>query len=128
MDDGKAAPLVTGQLIISASTPAFSHATVHILLEDVSWADAAAAVIAEEVLTDVHHSPSDGCDTVLPFILRAEPGTPPIYPRHQYAVRAWVDRNSDGRPGADDYFTDQSYRVLTGGFGSSVNMTLAPQK
>jgi hypothetical protein len=35
-------------------------------------------------------------------------------------VRVWVDRNSDGRPGAGDLFSDQSYRVLTGGFGSTV--------
>ncbi len=119
-----AAPLVTGKLIISTSTPSFSNATVHIRLEDVSWADAAAVVITETTLTDVHHAPANGDNTVLSFALRAEPGAAAIDPHHQYAVRVWVDRNSDGQPAAGDLFSDQSYRVLTGGFGSSVTITV----
>ncbi len=119
-----AAPLVTGQVVISAGTPAFSGATVHVRLEDVSYADAAAEVVAEAIIPGVGHAP--GGTTTVPFALHAAPGATPIDPRNDYAVRVWLDRDGDGRAGAGDLHSDQSYRVLTGGFGRTATITLGP--
>jgi uncharacterized lipoprotein YbaY len=123
-DHASAAPLVTGQVVISAGTPAFSGATVHVHLEDVSYADAAAEVLAEAVIPGVCHAP--GRATTVPFTLHAAPGAAPIEMHNDYAVRVWVDRDGDGRAGAGDLHSDQSYRVLTGGFGRTVTITLGP--
>ena len=120
------APLVTGQVVIAAAAAAFRGATAHVYLEDASYADAAAAVVAEAVIPDVRHAPTGngGDDTVLPFALHAPPGATTIDPRHDYAVRVWVDRDGDGQQGPGDLYSDQSYRVLTRGFGRTVTITI----
>lgn len=116
-----AAPLVTGQIIIAADTPPLRDATAHVHLEDVSYADAAASVVAQTVIPDLCHEPSGG-DTSVSFALYATGVA--VDPRNDYAVRVWVDRDGDGREGPDDLHSDQSYRVLTGGFGDTVSITL----
>ena len=119
--------LVTGELVISAAVAPFQGATAHLYLEDISYADAPAVVLADATIADLRHDPSatsDG-DTVVPFALRARPSSP-IARRNDYAVRAWVDRDSDGTTGPADLFSDQSYRVLTQGFGSTVTIRLGP--
>ena len=124
---GEAEPtLVTGQLIIGAAVAPFHGATAHLRLEDISYADADAVVVAETILPNVTHDPSKarGRDTVIPFVLKASPSAPAVSQRNSYAVRAWVDRDSDGTASAGDLFSDQSYRVLTQGFGSAVTITL----
>jgi hypothetical protein len=124
------APLVTGQIVITTRTPAFSGATVHVRLEDTSYADAEAVVVAETIIPNVGHAPSGSGSsggsnaTRLPFTLHAAPGTAPIDPRNDYAVRVWMDCDSDGKAGAGDLYSDQSYRVLTHGFGHEVTILL----
>jgi len=123
------AALVTGQLVITAGTLPFQGATAHIRLEDVSYADAAAVVVADATIPDVRHdpSPTGGRDTVIPFTLQARPSAPAVSKGNDYAVRAWVDRDSDGTASTGDLFSDQSYRVLTHGFGATVTITLGSQ-
>ena len=118
--------LVTGQLVVSAETPPFEGATAHVCLEDISYADAAAVVVADATIPGVSHDPSTagGRDTLIPFALRARPSSPPISRRNDYAVRAWVDRDGDGQFGGSDLCSDQIQRVLTGGFGSAITITL----
>ena len=120
------APLVTGQVVIAAAAPAFRGAIAHVYLEDVSYVDAAAVVVAEAVIPDVRHEPigNGAHDTVLPFTLPATPGATTIDPRNDYAVRVWVDRDGDGQQGPGDLYSDQSYRVLTRGFGRTVTITI----
>jgi uncharacterized lipoprotein YbaY len=117
--------LVTGQLVISTGTPPFRDGTAHVCLEDISYADAAALVVADSAIPGVSHDPSatGGRDTVIPFTLRARPSSP-IVPRNDYAVRAWIDRDGDGQLGGGDLCSDQIYRVLTGGFGSAITIPL----
>lgn len=125
-------PLVTGQVIITDQSPAFADASMHISLEDVSYADAPATTVAETVIPHVHHRPSQPGNgdqrgvTVLSFALRAAPGAPAIDPGSDYAVRVWVDRDGDGRPGPGDLHSDQRHPVLSRGFGSTVTITLGP--
>lgn len=116
-----AAPLVTGRIIIAAGSPPLRDATAHVHLEDISYADAAASVVAQTVIPDLRHEPC-GEDTWVPFALYAAGVA--VDPRNDYAVRVWVDRDGDGREGPDDLRSDQSYRVLTGGFGDTVTITL----
>jgi uncharacterized lipoprotein YbaY len=116
--------VVTGALVIASATPPFRGATAHVYLEDISYADAAAVVVAETTLADLVHDPTrtGGRDSVFPFSLRPPPSTE-LLPGNDYAVRAWVDRDSDGTRGAGDLYSDQSYRVLTHGFGQVVTIT-----
>lgn len=116
-------PLVTGEIIISGKTPACSGATAYVSLEEISYADADAALVAEAVIKDVSHDPSDG-DTSLPFELRANSASPAISPMKDYTVRVWIDVDGDGKQGRQDLYSDQSYRVLTRGFGRTVTVTL----
>jgi len=114
--------------VIRAGTPALHGAAVHVWLEDVSRADGEAEQVAEAILRDIHHQPPGGAqehgDTSLPFALHAPPGT--INPRNDYAVRVWVDHDGDGKEGPGDLYSDQSYRVLTRGFGQSLTVVVGP--
>jgi len=121
-----AAPLVTGEIVIASGVPALHGAAVHVWLEDVSHADGEALTVTETILQDVHHDPGAHRrgGTPLPFALHAPSDA--IDPRKDYAVRVWLDRNGDGREGLGDLYSDQSYRVLTRGFGGSLTVMLGP--
>lgn len=118
------APLVSGELIISAAVAPFRGATAHVRLEDVSFADAAAVMIAETAIPGIDHDPAASGETIVPFALRAGPTAPTIEGRNEYAVRAWIDRNSDGTPSPGDLFSDRRYAVLTYGYGRAVTIRL----
>ncbi len=124
--DRNPAPLVTGRIVIPAAVPPFRGATAYLSLEDVSYADAPATVLAEAAIPDVRHQPTAraGEATVLAFTLRPAPGAAAIDPGNDYAVRAWIDLDGDGRIGPGDPASDQRYPVLTRGFGRTVTITL----
>ena len=61
-------------------------AVVHVVLEDVSLADAPATVIAEETIQSAGQVP-------VPFTLQLDPAA--IDPRHHYAVRARITDAAD---------------------------------
>jgi uncharacterized lipoprotein YbaY len=116
--------LVSGNIIVKADVAPFSGATAHVQLENVTVADAAARILVRSKIASIDHPTAVGQDTVIPFSLRAEEGSIEIQPRHAYGVRVWIDVNSSGRPESGDLFSDQSYRVLTQGFGNTVHITL----
>lgn len=128
--DKPAAPLVTGQIIISPQVPGFTHATVHVRLEDASHADGRAKLVAETVLSGVRHEgfgPSaDSSDTVVPFSIDLPAQGAEIQSQNDYAVRVWIDVDGDGKRGTDDLYSSERYAVLTRGFGSTVTIHLAP--
>jgi hypothetical protein len=126
-------PLVTGRVIITEQSPALADASMHVSLEEASYADAPATTIARTVIPHVQHRPSrpgegDEGGTVLTFALRAVGGAAAIDPAGDYAVRVWVDRDGDGRPGPGDLHSDQRHPVLTRGFGDTVTITLGPDR
>ena len=102
------APLVVEGLILFPSTVSFRDATVYIRLEDVTVADAAAQVIAEQRLQGIR-SPLPGGG--VRFLLR--PST--IDERRDYSVRVHVDVDGDGVVSRGDLVTTRSYPVLTRG-------------
>jgi uncharacterized lipoprotein YbaY len=115
-------PLVTGQVIIRAAASAFDNATIHVYLEDVSLADAAAGAVAEAVVPAVRHARAGG-DTTVSFTLTPA-GAAAIDPKRHYAVRVWVDRDSSGEKSRGDLYSDQVYPVLTHGWGDSVTVVV----
>jgi uncharacterized lipoprotein YbaY len=115
--------VVTGQVVIAASVAAFAAGVVHVRLEDVSYADAAARLIAETIVSGVTHDPAQSRDgqTAIAFRLTV---VEEIDPGHDYSVRVWLDRDGDGKPGSGDVWSDESYPVLTRGFGTEVTIVL----
>ena len=105
--------LVTGLIVIKATASRLENATAHVTLEDVSFADAPSTSLAEAVVSNVAHDPTAG-ETTLRFAIGERELI--IDPQADYAVRVWIDRDGDGRPGPGDLHSDSSYRVLTHGF------------
>jgi uncharacterized lipoprotein YbaY len=124
--------LVRGGIIITNRVPPFTGATAHVYLEDVSRADGESVVLAETVIKNVSHKPShnnvvghprENVAPMISFTLPVPPETV-IDPGGNYAVRVWIDRDSDGKEGPGDLYSDERYRVLTHGGGSQVTITL----
>ena len=117
-------PLVTGQVVIPARCPELTDATMHISLEDTSYADRAATVVAELAIAHVEHPAEQQRATVVPFALGGPVAGTAIDLRHHYAVRVWVDGDGDGRAGPGDLHSDQQYPVLTRGHPGRVTIEL----
>jgi uncharacterized lipoprotein YbaY len=94
-------------------------ATVRVLVEDVSFADASSTVVASHVTPGVD---IDGRGGSLPFSLPV----PDVDPRHDYSVRAHVDANGDGEIGVGDLISMQSHPVLTQGHSLQVVVPVRP--
>ena len=110
--------------MIAASVSRFVGGVIHVRLEDVSYADKPATVVAETVIRGIAHDPArpeSRSGTVLPFSL--DPTTD-IIADHDYAVRAWLNPDGDEQAGVGTVWSDESYRVLTRGFGSDVTVKL----
>jgi uncharacterized lipoprotein YbaY len=105
MSEGK--PLVSGSVILGGEVGSFSGATVYVRLEDVSRADAAAVLLAEQVLEGVSHRA--GAEDSLEFALygrRPAEGT-------DCNVSVHVDVDGDGEVSRGDYVTVESYPAGT---------------
>ena len=110
--------LVHGQIQFACGAASFSGATLYIRLLDVSNADAASAVVAEQIVPDVRCVA--GSTTTLPFALRA----PNIDRQAHYTISAHCDLDADGVISVGDLITMQSYPVLTFGFPDHVIIDL----
>src|SRR4029453_2327049 len=130
--DPEGPPLVSGRIIISPARSAQADATVHVYLEEVSWADAPATVVAETAILQVGRPGESGAAEhgaiELDFTLREGPNGPAIDSRSDYAVRVWVDCDGDGLPGPGDLYSDQRYPVLTRGYGRTVTIELSSNR
>ena len=109
------APVVEGEIVFDGEVRAFAGAKAYVRLEDVSRADAPAAVVAEQVL---EASAAGGRAAPLSFALS---GAAPDA-RAAYSVRVHVDVDGDGRIGPGDYVTTESYPAVTRGHPSRVTV------
>ena len=100
---------ISGQILIPASTPAFHGASAHISLEGLRGEDAPAEILAETIVKAVKHEPGNR-DTAIPFTVRVAPGK--IAPNYDYAMRVWIDRDSDGKAGPGDLHSDERHSVF----------------
>jgi uncharacterized lipoprotein YbaY len=109
-------PLVTGIIVFEAQAPAFAGATLIVRLEDVSYDDAPAGVLAEYVEHGVAFDPQRHSG------LRFRLAGPEPDPQAQYAVQAHVDVDGDGVVSSGDFINMRSYPALTFGHPREVTV------
>ena len=102
-------PFVRGRILFDKDVGPFTGATVYVRVENVSRADAAAEVAAEQVLRGVSYR--GGEEEALSFELRVDS----VDERAQYSVRVHVDVDGDGEISPGDYVSPASHPVLTYG-------------
>lgn len=96
--------LVQGIILFDGDGEPVSDATVYVHLEDVSRADAAARVVAAQVIRGVH---AGGAIRQMEFAIYGEE----LEPRTHYGVRVHVDVDNDGAVSAGDYVSTASHPV-----------------
>ena len=110
---GQPSAMITGTVTYRVRMALPANAAIDVRLEDVSRADAPAAIVAENIFA------AAGKQVPIPFQLTYSPGD--IHPSHSYQVRAQImveDRLL--------FVTTRAYPVLTNGAPSTVNMVLQP--
>ena len=110
---GQASPMITGTVTYRVRMALPPNAAIDVRLEDVSRADAPAAVVAENIFA------ASGKQVPIPYQLPYS--TNDIQPGHRYQVRAQII--------VEDkllFVTTTAYPVLTNGAPSSVNLVLQP--
>lgn len=110
-----------GRVVIPPSVPAFSAGTLRVWLEDVSYADRLAVVVAETTIAGVAHAPQPDSTTVVAFGLRP---IREIDLASDYSVRVALEIPRGGGQDALVVETDCSYPVLTRGHDSDVTVVL----
>ena len=108
--------IITGRLTFDDTEP-FENATVWVVLEDVTHADALSREVSRLKIPGHTHAPGS---PPLEFSLSHDS----LDPNHRYEIRAHVDRASSGRLKTGDQATMQSYPVATQGYPSRVSVQL----
>jgi hypothetical protein len=103
-------PNITGRIKIQSNQKPSKNTTVYIRLIDTTDQDAAAIIMTEQILPNIIWSAVG--DLGLAFELSAED----IVPTRRYEISVLVDCDGDGQLSDGDFYTTQSYPVLTQGF------------
>jgi uncharacterized lipoprotein YbaY len=111
-------PLVQGEILLWEAERCFTGATVHVRLEDVSYADAPSRVVAQQVIPDVSHE--SGTKHTLRFALYGDVPDE----KGSYIVTVHVDLCGQGRVTRGDYLSVESYPVLTHGWPNQISIRL----
>lgn len=111
-------PLVEGEILLGEAQRSFTGATVHVQLEDVSYADAPSRVVAEQAIPDVSHE--TGTEGTVKFALYGDMPDE----RGRYIVTVRVDLQARGRVSRGDYLSMESYSVLTHGNPKQISVRL----
>ena len=106
--------------MINRRIPAFTNGAIHVQLEEIHAADAAAVIVATESIPAIAHRGA-GAETAVPFVIETATA---VDPSLEYRVRVWVDRESRGYEGPGDLYSDTAYPVLTRGAPSSARVLL----
>ncbi|GII97331.1 YbaY family lipoprotein [Sinosporangium siamense] len=109
---------VTGRIAFPSAIGA-GAAAVHVLVEDVSRADAAARVVAAIDLPLGH---ALGAGETLSFSL----AVPVESDMQRLSVRVHVDRSRDGTIAEGDWISTAAHPVLTQGAGDHVDIEVRP--
>jgi uncharacterized lipoprotein YbaY len=118
MSSSSETPLVEGEILLGETQRSFTGATVHVQLEDVSYADAPSRVVAEQVIPDVSHE--SGTEHNLTFALY---GNMPDE-KGRYIVTVRVNLQGQGRVIRGDYLSMESHPVLTHGNPNQISVRL----
>jgi uncharacterized lipoprotein YbaY len=108
---------VYGEIVFDESAPPFSGAVIHVRLEDVSRADAAAREVARLDIPDYSHS--QGAKP-----LRFSLNVGDFDPSSRYELRVHADLNRNGQVDAGDQISTESYPVLTQGYPERATVRL----
>ena len=112
--------LLSGEIVFADLPQLPPVATARIQLLDTTYADAAATVIAEQVLYDIADTANQGLP--LPFALYGEA----VDVQSRYTVSVHVDWDGGDRLDTGDYINTQSYPVLTHGYPAWVSVQVRP--
>ena len=96
--------LARGVLRLDPAAPPFTGARAFVQLEDTTYADADATLLAEQVLEGVDHAL--GAAEELPFALQGPPSPSEV---RNANVSAYVDVDGDGHISRGDLVSQQSY-------------------
>jgi len=102
---------VEGKIRFEENAAAFSGAIMYVNLERVTYADAASETIASYIRQEMSFDPQNKDSDILTFKLEVSD----INPQDDYAIRAHIDLDRDGKISRGDYINMQSYPVLTRG-------------
>lgn len=107
---------VTGVVQFGEAIKPPDDATVYVRLLDTTRSDAAAELVDEQVLhgIDWSHVPEPG--------IQFHVHTPHLLPNHRYEVSVLVDCDGDRQISPGDFYTTQSYPVLTQGYPQHINV------
>lgn len=108
---------LSGHILIPAATASIERGAAQIQLEEITGEDAPARVIAEVNVADIRHR-AGAEDTLIPFAISVTKES--VDSRKDYALRVWIDHNSDGRRSAGDLYSSERQRV----FSSDVNQPI----
>ena len=108
--------VVRGTILLDEGSPSGEGATLHVILEEVSRADAPAREVGRVDLA----GGSLSSRAPLEFVLVA----PTLDPKARYEVRAHLDRRGSSAFSPGDQITMESHPVLTHGFPSEVQLRL----
>ncbi len=112
--------LIIGEILFCAKLNSFSGATVNVYLEDVSFLDAPAKIVAKQVISHVAHEM--GTENRVKFALIGEIAD--IRARYSLRVHTALSGNEQIQRG--DYISMESYPVLT--FGHPHQVTIRVQE
>lgn len=99
--------LLRGRVVLPAGAEPFAGAVVTVAVEDVTYADAPARVLARRVMEGVSW---EGEAAGIAFELRV----PKLEERSRYALRVHVDVDGDGKVSLGDYLNMERVRVEPG--------------
>ena len=112
---------LTGEITFAKTGTSFSGATVYIRLEDVSQADAASKIVAEQIVEDISHQ--QGGEEKVQVSLQSQ-----IDERASYIVSVHIDVDGDGQISQGDYINMSSYPVLTFGHSNQISVCVQQVK
>jgi uncharacterized lipoprotein YbaY len=109
-------PLVTVEIMMSEVAQPFSNATAYVRLEEVTYADAPAHLIAEDVINNVSYTGSS--NTIATSVLHGQIADSQAH----YSIRVHLDLDGDRQISRGDYISTESYPVLTHGHPNHVSV------
>jgi hypothetical protein len=110
---------ITGTIVFPATVPAGPPAMIHVRVEEVSRADAAALVYASVTLPAVTIPPPAGAHVAFTIPVDTHD------PRGRYTIRVHFDRDGDGRVSRGDLVSTAHHPVLTHGAGTDVTVPVS---
>ena len=113
-------PTVTARARVSVDAQSFADAVLHLIVEDVTMADARSAIVGHIDVPGIDH------EIGMERIVTAEVPVKGIDPQRMYRIRAHLDLSGDGHVAIEDFVTDTRHQVLTCWSPDRIYIALVP--